>query len=488
MITFTFNGLSFATDMRVNEISGRGLTPSDISLVTVPGMTGAHAGRKTRLMREIVITFTVVGSSLVDLRNKINKLSERLDLDEVAPLVFSDEPDKTYYAIMVNASDDDEIKTYGFGTLTFLCPDPYKYGPEMTATLNSETASIINVAGTAPTKPIITLTATAPSTYAMVANDENEYNMIGALVDVDTPKYTRYTSVLGHGMQNITDWTTANISEVDHAIGGAVNSNLISGDHYFVPNGFGTGTSWHGPAIKRSLPAPMIDFKVEAGFEFRNTTNKAMLGNLEMYLLDVNGQCVARIGLRDGFGGSANVHGQARIGRQDGSTRVALLDSQGDRAGFWNNFDGMVRLEREGNKWTAYFAKVGTNGNTGAHHATKTVTFYDSKGQHKNAVTQVVFAFQQHGNAPVPTMRVSYVNVFKINPQTNGAQPNIVYEGDEIEFDHRGKSTYRINGEDAKQYKNFGAIPFTLKPGENIIAIEPGTVFTGTVKWRDAYK
>lgn len=485
MITFSFNGLSFANDMRVNEISGRGITPSEVSTRKVPGMVGAHAGRKSRNVREITIKFTIVGNSLTNLRDKINLLSERLDLDEVAPLVFSDEPDKTYYAIMVNASDDDEIKTYGFGTLVFLCPDPYKYGPEMTATLNTDVGSIINVAGTAPTKPVIELTATAQSTFAMVANDLGEYNMIGAPVDVDVPKYTKYTPILQHGMNNVTNWTSVPANEVDHPIGGAVNSVLIGNDHYFAPNGFSNGTAWHGPAIKRALSEPLQSFKAEAMFAFNNTADKKMLGNLEMYLLDVNGQCVARIGLRDGSSGTADVFGQARIGPATGSTRKEMINTNGDRPGVWNNFRGFVRVEREGNKWTTYIAKIDSKGN---HHTRKTVTWVDSKSIHTNPVTQVVFAFQQHGTAPVPQMLVSSINIFKINTPPNGATPYVIEAGDVIEFDHRGKSTYRINGADAKRLKNFGATNFTLKPGENIIAIEPGTVFTGTIKWRDAYK
>lgn len=484
MITFTFNGSSFADDMRVNEISGRGLTPSEVTTRKVPGMAGAHAGRKSRSMREITIKFTVIGTSLTNLRDKINSLSSRLDLDEVAPLVFSDEPDKTFYAIMVNASDDDEIKTYGFGTLVFLCPDPYKYGPEMTATLHTDVASIINVAGTAPTKPVIELTATSQSTFAMVANDEGEYNMIGAPVDVDTSKYTKYTPILQHGMNNVTNWTSVAASEVDHPIGGTVQSTLIGSDHYFAPNGFGTGTAWHGPAIKRSLSKPLQNFRAEAMFAFQNTANKAMLGNLEMYLLDVNGQIMARIGLRDGFSGTANTLGQARIGPATGTTRHEMINTDGEKPGVWNDFRGYVRIERDGKTWTAYIAKIDSKG---THHTRKHVTWVDSKSQHMNAVTQVAFAFQQHGTAPAPVMLVSSINVFEINKPATGT-PFLIETGDVVEFDHTGKPSYRINGEDAKRLKNFGATPFTLKPGNNTIAIEPGVSFTGTIKWRNAYK
>lgn len=484
MITFTFNGLSFATDMRVNEIRGRGLTPTDISMISVPGMVGVHTRRKSRLPRTIEIKFTVVGNSLTDLRNKINRLSERLDLEDVAPLVFSDEPDKTYYAILASSSDDDEIKTYGMGTLVFLCPDPYKYGPEKVATLNGDTGTIINVAGTAPTKPTIELDASVPATFALVANEDNEYNMIGAPYDVDTTRYQKYTVALGHGMDNVTGWTPATVSDVDHPIGGAVNAVSADGEYHFVPNGFSNGTGWHGPAIKHSLPEPLQSFRADAIVEFKNTADKKMLGNIEMYLLDVNGQCVARIGLRDMFAGTANVHGQGRIGSSSGNTRVGLVDTQGDRAGVWNNFDGLLRVERDGKKWTFHFAKIDAKGK---HHSRYTKSWTDTKNHHQNPVTQVVFAFQQHGTAPVPIMRVSSMMIYKINAQPSNAVPYIVTPGDTVEFDHRGKGYYSINGEDAKEYKNFGAEAFTLKPGANTLAIEPPG-FAGIIRWRDAYK
>lgn len=484
MITFTFNGLSFASDLRVNEVKGRGLTPTDISMISVPGMVGVHTRRKSRLPRTIEVKFTVVGTTLTDLRNKINRLSERLDLDAVAPLVFSDEPDKTYYAILASSSDDDEIKTYGFGTLVFLCPDPYKYGPEKVATLNGDTGTIVNVAGTAPTPPIIELDASVSSTFALVSNADNEYNMLGAAYDVDKTRFQKYTVALGHGMDNVTGWTPATVSDVDHPIGGAVNSVSVGGEYHFVPNGFSNGTGWHGPAIKRSLPEPLQSFRADAIIEFKNKSNKAMLGNVEMYMLDVNGQCVARVGMRDMFAGTANVHAQARIGASSGPSRVALLDTEGNRTGGWNDFDGMIRIERDGKKWTAYFARVDSKGK---HSAIYSKTWTDTKNAHQNPVTQVVFAFQQHGTAPVPTMRVSSMMIYKINTPPSNAVPYIIAPNDTVEFDHTGKGFYRINGEEAKQFKNFGATAFNLKPGANTLAIEPPG-FTGIIRWRDAYK
>lgn len=484
MITFTFNGIDFAGDMKVNEVKGRGLTPTDVTLITVPGMTGAHAARKKRLHRTIEIQFTVVESSLTNLRNKINLLSERLDLDKVAPLVFSDEPDKTYYAILTGEPSGDDLVNYEQGTFTFVCPDPYKYGPEQTAILNTDTGATINVAGTAPTKPIIELTATTPSTYAMVANDKGEYNMIGTIADVETPKFSKYTVAFYHGMQNVTDWMPANISDVDHPIGGAVNSVTVNGDGRFQPNGFSNGTEWHGPAIKRSLPEPLQSFRMSARVGMQNGSNKKLIGNLEIYLLDVNGMCVARIGLRDGSSTSHNTFVQSRLGRVDDPKRHVMMNDHGARQSVWSNFNGMLRLERDGNRWYSHISSVDSKGK---HYEKWTTNFTDTRGDHAAPITQVVVAFQQFGAHPTPTMYVTGLSVEKINKQAEGV-PNIVYVDDSVEFDHNGKGRYYINGEDARRFKNFGARAFELEPGANTIAVEPGGSFTGTIRWRDAYK
>lgn len=484
-ITFEYNGLDFADDLRVNEIKGRGLTPSDVSTIEVPGMTGVHATRKTRQPRYIEIKFTIVGTSLTDLRNKINLMSERLDLDEVAPLVFSDEPDKTYYAIMVDATDDDEIKNYGMGTFVFFCPDPYKYGPEQTATLNTETGSIVNVAGTAPTTPIFDLTTSSLSTYAIVSNQFDEYSMLGEVLDFDDSPYEKYARIFEHNMQNVTNWTPANAGETDEFDTGTVAREFIDGKNYFVPTSYGTPSAGlYGPTLKRSLPKPLQDFRVEADVQFYNASNKAMVGDLAMYVLDVNGKILARFSLRDTQSGSARVIALSRIGGYGDPNRKQIINEYGDKVTTWNSFDGVIRLEREGTKWTAYLGKYREDG---THHSRMTRYQWDTKEKHLTAATQVVFAFSKRSETPAPIMRVGAVRVDEINAEAG--VPYIVREGDTLTFDHGDREEgYRINGEPVTRLKNFGATQFKLRPGENVLALEPGGTFTGTVRWRDAYK
>lgn len=485
MITFEYNGIDFAGSIRVTEIKGRGLTPSDVSTIDIPGMTGVHAARKKRLPRAIEIKFIVEGSDTTDLRNKINTLSERLDLDEVAPLVFSDEPDKTYYAIMVNATDDDEIRSYGMGTFTFLCPDPYKYGEEQIVTLNTETGTIVNVAGTAPTTPIFELESNSLSTYALVTNQFDEYNMIGEMLDFEDTPYERYKRIFEHNMQNVTNWTPANPGETDEAETGTVAREFIDGKNYFVPTSFGTPSAGlYGPSFKRSLPKPLQNFRVEADVQFYNASNKQMVGDLAMYVLDVNGKILARFSLRDTQAGSARVIALSRIGGYGDPNRKQIINEYGDKVTTWNSFNGFLQLEREGTKWTAYLGKYMEDGRR--HSRMRRVT-WDTGENHQTAATQIVFAFTKRSQYPAPIMRVGAVRVDEIAQEAG--VPYIVEEGDTITLDHADKEEgYRVNGDPQTRLKNFGATQFKLRPGENVLAIEPGGTFTGTVRWRDAYK
>src|SRR5690625_6028969 len=62
--------------------------------------------------------------------------------------------------------------------MIFLCSDPYKYSKdESTETLDDTT--VIKNEGSEATEPIIELTAKKKTTFAMINNMNDEYNLIG---------------------------------------------------------------------------------------------------------------------------------------------------------------------------------------------------------------------------------------------------------------------------------------------------------------------
>src|SRR5690606_1399073 len=115
--------------------------------------------------------------NIIDLQKTKEDMAEWLVHDEPKELIFKDEPDRVYYAVVDGELELDEIFSTGRGEITFICPDPYKYGPEKVYQTDQDTFIVENN-GTAETEPIITLTAKEPTTFAMVSNGD-EYMMVG---------------------------------------------------------------------------------------------------------------------------------------------------------------------------------------------------------------------------------------------------------------------------------------------------------------------
>ena len=71
---------------------------------------------------------------------------------------FDVEPNRTYLAVADDSFDLDEFVTLGIGTITFICPMPYKLGPTQTVDFQTSalglTANVQNK-GTVHSNPII---------------------------------------------------------------------------------------------------------------------------------------------------------------------------------------------------------------------------------------------------------------------------------------------------------------------------------------------
>ncbi|MEN2465902.1 distal tail protein Dit, partial [Ornithinibacillus sp. JPR2-1] len=163
-------------------------------LVTVPGMAGAYLSRTETQIREIVVPVIINAENIEDLQKIKEDMAEWLVHDEPKELIFKDEPDRVYYAVVDGELELDEIFSTGRGEITFICADPYKYGPEKT--YEFQDSGIVENKGTADAEPVIELTATQKATFAMISNGTEEYNLIGTPADDDVVVVDEKTSVL----------------------------------------------------------------------------------------------------------------------------------------------------------------------------------------------------------------------------------------------------------------------------------------------------
>ncbi|MEW9503235.1 distal tail protein Dit [Jeotgalibacillus marinus] len=147
----TFNGYDLTDLIQVTDINGRGPLSQTIISQSIPGKDGSFFQRRQLTERTLSVSFVVIADFLEDLRDKVDTLNSILITDKEVPIIFSDEPDKTYYGILEGDSDIDETVFIGQGTVSFLCSDPFKYGQETSIELEEET--VVNVQGTYGTYP-----------------------------------------------------------------------------------------------------------------------------------------------------------------------------------------------------------------------------------------------------------------------------------------------------------------------------------------------
>ncbi|WP_255290510.1 distal tail protein Dit, partial [Bacillus cereus] len=108
-------------------------------------------------------------------------LAEWLFTEQPTELIFDDELDRTYLALIDGSIDLEELVNRGKGIITFVCPMPYKLGPTRTVEFQTNNPGLIaNVQnkGTVESEPIIEIEVENPSTFLDVWRGD-EYFRIG---------------------------------------------------------------------------------------------------------------------------------------------------------------------------------------------------------------------------------------------------------------------------------------------------------------------
>lgn len=152
----TFNGIDLSNDIRVTSVERPILPPSLLTTSTIVGKPGDFIFYKQAGSYSIPVGFMLIEKKLTTLRQKTRELAEKLDTDEPAPLIFSDEPDKYINAIVQDDTFLSEVGAVGSGTINFFCPDPYWYAVEDDIITRTSPGVLEFIRkGTAPSFPLI---------------------------------------------------------------------------------------------------------------------------------------------------------------------------------------------------------------------------------------------------------------------------------------------------------------------------------------------
>jgi predicted phage tail component-like protein len=451
--------------------------PVKRNLLTVPNRAGAYHKSTDIDIRTLEVPVRIKAEDIADLQKIKEDLADWLITESVEELIFDDEPDRTYYAMIDGELDLDELVNRGKGTLNFICPDPYKYGLTKIQRSNTGTLTARNE-GSVEALPSFEVEVDADYTNIDISNG-NLINRIGRVVNIEDYAASREERVFNDSLSSLTGWAK---TEGAVHIDGLATGNMKVDNGRFIAADFGTTVdTWHGPYYKKSIGQTLTDFRIETIVELVNT-GEDKFGKVEVYLLDENNYSVCMLTIKDVDSSGKRIYATMRTGGGDQGFKD-LISTHGEKESTFWNFYGILRIERVGTRWTAYVAKVDRA--TGQHTARAFVEFNDVEQQFMRKPVQVGVYIAQYGTRAVASLRAHDVKVYKINQLTENQIPYIVKAGDVVTFDHKNQ-VILINGEPRMDLKAFSGDFFKLSRGVNTISTSPP--LPTKVTWRERYK
>jgi predicted phage tail component-like protein len=456
--------------------------PIQRNILTVPGFPGGYLQNTETGPRPLEVPVLIQADSFSDLQKLKEDLAAWLISDTPQELIFDDEPDRVYFAVVDGSLDLEELVRWGQGAIHFICPDPYKYGPIKSGTFTSEINSI-SYQGTAESYPIFRATVREPITYFDIVSDQG-YMRIGQVPSVDDNVFEPYTTILHDELASTVGWTQANFPLDPNVLATLTSDGVIASDgSSFLVQNYGTGSSlkWYGPGVVKSLSEQLENYRI--AFRCRHEiTEGNSFGRTELYLLDSNSIPIAKLSLtKDGVG---NVSTPEVSLFDVNLNKRRLIRVQRETIPNWKNVDGYFLFEKNGTEFTVSAMK--TKGYGGRVEEKFEEIFNDQEGIYQRKVAYIGIVMMKYTTYPsLNRNRAESILVQKINQQEG--IPYIAFPGDQIEINFKD-SDIRINGEDRKDLKDFGASFFPLKRGENIIQISPfDKIENIEVEWREAY-
>ncbi|USK44653.1 distal tail protein Dit [Cytobacillus oceanisediminis] len=472
---FTFNGIRKEYVVLLASERRPAFAPLQRNLLSIPGMSGAHlvsSETQIRVLPEPVLIDKSL-SEIKDIEKIKEDLADWLITDQPAELIFDDEPDRVYYAAIDGSLDIEDLVDLGRGEITFICPDPYKYGEEKTIPFPAD--GIITNNGSAETPPIINLEVTQKVTFAMVQKGVDEYMLIGEPAEVTATPIDTRTLLFSEDGSTIGTWQPA-VPEM----GSSEGTIGYDGAGITAPS-YGTGSSYHGPFVYKEVPLTG-DFEVELRGQLLSGIPET--GRVGFSLFDDQLRNIAMMNAVDVITSMHRKSAEGRVGPYVGDFVNYAVSSRNYRFE-WENFPVCLRLRRVGDTFKFYVARIQGDG---THMNPLTQTWTTVNDAHQGRLKYIGIFIEKHGSTPSPhTNRIDFIRAYGLSQATIDQTPYIAYPGDVITFNHVTRDIL-INGIDRTDLKAFGARYFLLGKEKNILTLLPQGAFKASVTVKERFK
>lgn len=474
----SYGGVAPPSFFKTKKVSFPALPPTDVKTLDIPGRDGEYFQGKTYGSNTITVEFLIESPDVDSVMYYAEELARWLDQDGPAPLIFSEKPNRTYYAIVKDNIDMERIVNIGTGTIQFFCPDPCAYGEEKTLSLPPNQAVSIANNGTAKAFPKFDIAFNKSSSFLSVISPDGVV-LLGNPSTPEKETIPKTENILVDHMSDTSAWVTGAPVE-DDTVQGSFSSD---GYKFYVPN-FGDVVSkkWYGPALRRDLSEELQDFSVE--MQFRLSCGKVNeMGKVELYLYDINGKCLGKLLFQDNTSGVNHAEPILRAGAPNGRILLKTNDKAPKpkvvyqkvngklvkksilptNVGIYNDFTGYFYLSRKGKEWTAQIGRI----DNGVKNTRMTGKYVDNNGtlpQSKLAYLVIHMAKFDQNPTPSKAFFIEELIVQKLNNGGTIYNEDIFQPGDTVSIDMSDCSVV-INGNPTFEYLDPASEFFGLDGG-----------------------
>ncbi|MEB8836618.1 phage tail family protein [Bacillus cereus] len=486
---FSFNGKRNSNVIPLQGKKRPAWAPLERTFLEVPHYPGGRLIRTQTKMRKIIIPVALFYESMEEAEKLKEEIANWLITDQPQELIFDDEKDRTYLALIDESFDPQQLVNLGEGVLTFVCEMPYKLGPTKTVEFEMDGRGLIaNVQnkGTVHSNPIIEIEITKPNTFldvwfGGVSLSDRDYFRIGMPLKTVEKPVERNQRLIWDEMATTVGWSKVSSMEDGDPVG-----EMKSDKYQFYCSDFGTGKGWHGAAVKKSIPGgPVEDFIMQAYVTCKSKKINEM-GRVEIAILDENSKVLSKIAMNDLYWQAEQNFGTMVIGYDNKPGKTGLIYESGDYPNTWNQYYGRLWIARTGNVWEAYISKFlpGTEKDDSERFARWT----DKDNKHMEKAAQIQISIMQWQDVPpVEAMTVSDLKFWKVNLNNQNTPPYIVDVGDKVVIDTEN-SHVSIEGKNAINIKDFFSNFPVINKGANILEIMPSDIGTAKVTYRERFR
>ena len=450
----------------------RNITPSFTNeTVSIGSAKGEIFQYNVYKSKQIEISYQIYNRRAEYLVNFRRGLSALIYTDEPKKLIFSDEPNIYYNAILDGEQTLEEEEYKSSGILRFLIPDGVAHSvAEKTAENYGSNQITLENNGTESVPINIKTTMKSDNGYIAFTLGDRFYQ-IGKPEEADGKHYEESVKLFDDHLYEDKGWL------VNQGITPPVTSERLqngvvkyvkesTNEGYATTKDYGSGNSWHGESLTKIVPKDVnnkypVNWKVAYRFDF-NTDGAVFkgvqVGHTSVTMIDENDDIICSIIFEDTspvneYYYMAVFIGNKNVWHTDSTFPMAKkgVTARGD-------YGPAVTAEKIGNQVTIRFNNFGI-----------CKTFYvDNPEVELRKITWYGAAYKDHFHTENNVLRA--LHVIKHNVDRYEDIPNYFSNGDIVEIDGASGSVY-INDAYDTDVADIGSQPLLLPPGQHTLGI-----------------